>query len=295
MKANNWKLGLSTCGMMPTKELFDEYAKAGIQEMEISFGKDFDPPIDWKNIPVWAKDAGVGLWSYHLPFMPFAEINIASLDKELREKTINICLELIKKSSDMGIKIAVIHPSGEPNADDVREEMLKVGAESLAVLQEKASKYGVTVAVEDLPRSCLGNHSSDIKKLISLNDNLRVCFDTNHLLIQKNSDFIKDVGSKIITLHVSDYDFRNEQHWLPYEGKVDWVELVTLLEEVGYNGPFMYEISLKSGDFIERRDLTFVDFKKNYDAVINKKVPEILGKPRLEELEKRAYFKEIQF
>lgn len=295
MKATNWNLGLSTCGMMPDKELFNNYAKAGIKEMEISFGKDFDPPIDWKNIPVWAKDAGVGLWSYHLPFLPFSEINIASLDSDLREKSINICMELIKKASDIGIKIAVIHPSGEPNAVEEREEMLKVGAEALATLQENASKYGVTVAVEDLPRSCLGNHSSDIKKLISLNDNLRVCFDTNHLLIQKNSDFIKDVGSKIITLHVSDYDFRNEQHWLPYEGKVDWVELVTMLEDVGYSGPFLYELGLTPGKFIERRDLTFNDFRKNYEAVVNKKVPEILGKPILEELEKRAYFKEVQF
>ncbi len=295
MKATNWKLGLSTCGLSIDKELFNEYAKAGIEEMEISFGRDVNPPIDWKNVPIWAKDAGVGLWSYHLPFLPFEQLNIASLKKELRDQTVDYCLELIKKASGMGIKIAVLHPSGEPNPDNVREEMLKCAAESIAELQVKSKPYGVTIAVEDLPRSCLGNHSSDIKKLISLNEDLRVCFDTNHLLIQKNSDFIKDVGSKIITLHVSDYDFRNEQHWLPYEGKVDWVELVTLLEEVGYSGPFLYELGLQANKFIERRELTYLDFRKNYEAIVNKKVPEILGKPVEEELEKRAYFKTVQF
>ena len=106
---------------------------------------------------------------------------------------------------------------------------------------------------------------SYIKKLISLNDDLRVCFDTNHLLIQKNSDFIKDLGDKIITLHVSDYDFRNEQHWLPYEGKVDWVELVTLLEEAGYNGAFLYEFAFTARDasLIRERDVVYKDFYEN--------------------------------
>lgn len=295
MKANNWKLGLSTCDYYINKELFNEYAKSGIKEVEISFGRDVNPPIDWENLPIWAKDAGVNLWSYHLPFMPFTDLNIASLDKNLRQKTINIWLELIKKVSDMGIKIAVAHPSGEPNPDHAREEMIKCATESIAELQVKAKSYGVTIAVENLPRSCLGNHSEDIKKLILLNDDLRVCFDTNHLLIQKNRDFIKELGDKIITLHVSDYDFRNEQHWLPYEGKVDWIELVTTLEEVGYVGPFLYELDLQPNKFIERRELTYDDFRKNYEAVVNKKAPEILGKPMEEELQKRAYFKKIQF
>ena len=57
-------------------------------------------------------------------------------------------------------------------------------------------------------------------ELISADDRLRVCFDTNHLLKESIIDFIYNVGDKIITTHVSDYARENERHWLPGEGVI---------------------------------------------------------------------------
>ncbi len=227
-----------------------------------------------------------------MPFCPFEKINIATKDKAVRDYTIKLLTEnYIKPGADIGIKTAVIHPSAEPNDDSEREELLKIGADSLAILAESAAKCGMTIAVEDLPRTCLGNCSDDLKKLISLNDKLRVCFDTNHLLIEKNSDFVKAFGDKIVTLHVSDYDFLNERHWLPYEGKVDWIELVSALEDVGYCGPFMYEIGLKTPDSIIRRNLTFADFVENYKACIEKRKIAPIETSDIDACLKNAYFK----
>ena len=106
---------------------------------------------------------------------------------------------------------------------------------------------GAVIAVEDLPRTCLGNTSDDIRKLISVNDKLRVCFDTNHLLEEDNIEFMKKLADKIITLHISDYDFLNERHWLPGEGKLDWAAMFSTLKEIGYNGVWMYEIKIFAG------------------------------------------------
>jgi sugar phosphate isomerase/epimerase len=80
-----------------------------------------------------------------------------------------------------------------------------------------------------------------------------VAYDTNHLLIQDNVEFIEAVGGRIITLHVSDYDFIDERHAMPLEGKNDWKAIISALEEAGYNGPWLYEISSK-GKY-EPRDL----------------------------------------
>jgi sugar phosphate isomerase/epimerase len=70
---------------------------------------------------------------------------------------------------------------------------------------------------------------------------LRVCFDTNHCLIEDNCDYIRAVGPKIVTLHVSDYDFTDEKHWIPGEGKNDWEGIIRTLEEADYSGRFLYE------------------------------------------------------
>lgn len=134
----------------------------------------------------------------------------------------------------------------------------------MSKLSHIASECGAVIAVEDLPRTCLGRDSDEILQLISVDEKLRVCFDTKHLLTENNADFIRKVGSKIITLHVSDYDFINERHWLPGEGKVDWNSLLDALQEIGYNGMWLYEVAFKSPKTIIReRDLTCEDFVKN--------------------------------
>lgn len=292
MKATEWKLGMSSCSTGKLdKETFDGYAANGISCMEVALGNEHTP-VDWKNTLALSRDSGVELWSLHLPFYPFETLNIATNDTKLRNRTIEFLTEnYIKRGADIGIKTAVIHPSAEPYAENEREELIKVGAESLAELAESAAKCGMRIAVEDLPRTCLGNCSDDIKKLIALNDKLRVCLDTNHLLAEKNVDFVKALGDKIVTLHVSDYDYLNERHWLPYEGKVNWVELVSALEDAGYAGPFMYEIELKTSKTIVRRDLTFADFAENYKACVEKRPYKTFGVPNIDECMKNAYYK----
>jgi sugar phosphate isomerase/epimerase len=70
-----------------------------------------------------------------------------------------------------------------------------------------------------------------------------VCLDPNHLLGESHSALINALAGKIVTTHISDYDFLEERHWMPGEGKIDWPRLVAALKEVGYSGPFLYEIS----------------------------------------------------
>lgn len=256
---------------------FVSLVKAGITDIEISVSDDMYKTLDHKGIKERADRHGVNIWSYHLPFSPFEELDIAK--KELKEHTIEYFTELIKKASDMGAKYIVVHPSGEPFSDDEREEAIKVSMDSLARLAEASAKEGSVIAVEDLPRTCLGHNSDEILKLISADERLRVCFDTNHLLGEPIKDFIQAVGDKIVTTHFSDYDFKNERHWMPGEGKIDWVELIETLENVGYTGPILYEVGLMPSYSIERRVLTFEDFADNRRCLVQKKPLAAIGTP----------------
>ena len=101
--------------------------------------------------------------------------------------------------------------------------------------------------------------------MLEQNPDLRVCFDTNHLLKEANADFVRAVGNKIITLHVSDYDFIDEKHVFPGDGLIDWKALQGELEKVDYNGPFMYELNAKDRD--GRR--TLEDVRANHIEIMN--------------------------
>lgn len=264
-----YKLGLSSCGKTFGEELFKEYKAAGIETMEISYGKKEYENFDFGLAKELSEKYGVELWSFHLPFMPFSEIDISV--PALRDSTVLYLKELIKKGADIGIKIFVIHPSGEPIKDSERSLRMKTAKESLKELAEFAAELDAVIAVEDLPRTCLGRDSDEILELTSADDSLKVCFDTNHLLSEPISHFIKAVGDKIITTHVSDYDFEDEKHWMPFEGKIDWKELTDTLGAVNYNGVWLYELGFEAPDSMPReRKLTCADFALNAEKIFEK-------------------------
>ena len=215
-----------------------------------------------------ADQHGLELHSFHLPFLPFNVIDISN--PAIADSSVEYLCTLIKDATNVGIKTIVIHPSGEPIAEADRPVRMETAKKSLAALTQFASSCGATIAVEDLPRTCLGRNSSDILDLISAHPALRICFDTNHLLSESISDFIAAVGPKIITPHVSDYDNINERHWLPGEGIIDWNALKSDLDAVGYDGYWLYELGLAaSTNTVDReRCLTYADFRTNYEQIM---------------------------
>ena len=257
-----YNIGLSAYGLKINEELFAAYKSAGISEMEISAPAHEHSFLNWKGIWEWGNRHNVGLWSYHLPYDPFDKLDISR--KDLAEYSVAYLKELMKPACDVGIDKLVIHPSGEPINDDERSERMLCAKESLAMLAETAEKCGAKLAVEDLPRTCLGRNSEEIKELVSVHDNLYVCFDTNHLLYENQMDFIRSVGNKIITVHISDYDFVDEKHWLPGEGKIDWSKVIETFRQENYNGVWMYEVRLLSSvGFTRTRNLTCSDILRN--------------------------------
>lgn len=94
--------------------------------------------------------------------------------------------------------------------------------------------------------------------------NLLVCFDTNHLFEQTASEFINDLNKKIETVHISDYDFMYERHWLPGVGKVNWKEIINLLNSKQYAGPWLYEVSFFPKNLPDKNEITLNEIHENY-------------------------------
>ena len=69
--------------------------------------------------------------------------------------------------------------------------------------------------------------------------------DTNHMLFETPQHYIRKIGNKIKSLHVSDRDFDKERHYMTGYGILNWKEIISALEEIKYNGVFMFEIYFK--------------------------------------------------
>ena len=272
-----FKIGLSTATKI-TEELFASYKKAGIECMEVSRGKEETDAYDYDKIKEWSEKYGIELYSFHLPFMPFGVLDISN--PNLAESTIEYLKDIIDKACAIGIDKFIIHASGEPIDENDRTKRMECAKNSLNILATYTKERGGVLCVEDLPRTCLGRDSSDILELISANENLRVCFDINHLLEEENIDFIRKVGDKIITLHVSDYDRVNERHWLPGEGINDWQQIISELNKIGYSGAWLYEIDYQTGTIIRDRAIVDEDFVRNANELFENKPLTLFSKPK---------------
>ena len=277
-----YKVGLSSCAknlLENGENLFASYEKAGIAAMEIAVPAGQHLLLDYKKVQVLAKQHNVKLWSYHLPYYPFNEVDIA--DEKISKKAVGYFSELIKRAAEIGIDKFIVHPSGILDNENEREEKKKVVKESLFVLADVAEKNGAVIAVENMIPGCIGRNSSEMLELLEVSPKLRSCFDTNHLLGENPLDYIRAIGSRIVTVHVSDYDFINERHWLPGEGKNDWNGILKALSDIGYDRIWMYEIDFECPDTIVRdRDLTCEDFVRNARELFSGEALTVIGRAK---------------
>ena len=175
-----YKIGLSTPSNEElTEELFKSCTEAGISHIEISVSNELSKKLDYEKIKEWADKYGITLWSFHLPFWPFSEIDVSK--PEIADCTVEYLKTYVDKASKIGIDKFIIHASGEPIDECERTVRMETAKKSLATLAEYAKERGALIAVENLPRTCLGRNSSDIKELLSADERLRVCFDTKTL------------------------------------------------------------------------------------------------------------------
>lgn len=241
---------------------FEQMSNAGIDCIELSPAFEQYDTVDLKKIKSLADEFGIKLWSFHHRFHP--TFDLSTTDEARRREVVDYYNGFIDACNEVGIKVHVVHASSEPIDDDDRPARIAAAKKSLSELAEHASIYDAVIAVEDLPRSCLANCSKEINELLSADDRLRIVFDTNHLLTEGIADFIRATAHKFVTTHFSDYDFINERHWLPGEGDINWCELMDLLDEFGYDGPILYELSLDCWSIDRERPISAFDVKRNH-------------------------------
>jgi len=269
-----YRIGLSISSI--SDQMYANLRSSGIEALELSFPKQGHDDYDLKLARTLSDKNDLLLWSYHLPVMP---IDIAA--DQHSEKSVAYLSEVIRRVGEIGIEKMVIHPGYEPIADHERAERLKCSCQSLSRLADVAAEVGSVICLEDLPRTCMGRDSEEILTMLNADSRLRACFDTNHIMREPVEDYMRKIGSKIVTLHVSDYDDINERHWLPGEGKNDWPMIVDILEEIGYDGVWMYEVGFGIPKTILRpRALTCADFVRNAEEVLNRRPITVISQPK---------------
>ena len=206
----------------------------------------FDQPAILRELRGRLRDSRVRLHSVHLPYG--SRLDLSQLDDTLREDAIRQTEANLCAAVELGATLAVVHPSAEPISDEHRAAHLDASRRSLASLAATAGGLGVQLAVECLPRTCLGHTAAELLSAVEHTDSaaMGVCIDVNHLNLREPDirSAVNTLGARLLTLHCSENDGEDERHWLPGDsrGVIDWSAFLAGLRDVGYAGPFLYEL-----------------------------------------------------
>lgn len=253
------EIGLSYGYLYFTEEAVMKLMDAGIHKVELSLGR---PPVDFEEEEFVSridqcneiqKKCGMEIVSVHLPFNPDWEL--CSCDDRIRNKAMDSYVKMIQYANRLQPKRYVLHPGFPHVPDEERAQRIQNFRKNASILAKMA--YPAKIAVENMAYDCLGNTSDELISLVDGLENVCVCCDMNHWLHEKNYDAIRKLGSRIETVHISDYDEVQERHWLPGKGVSDWNKIIEALYSVGYNGPFLYELGGAGEVFVNNKKMLF--------------------------------------
>jgi inosose dehydratase len=149
---------------------------------------------------------------------------------------------LLNGAISMGVKL--IFASAKASDDIPRE----VTYERLRKIGDKAAAHGLTVCLETHPILC---HNGDeaLKTMEGVNhDSIRLNFDTANIYYYNEGtsavDELKKVAEYVKSMHLKDTDGTPRSFVFPPlgEGIVDFPEVFRILNEVGFYGPFTFEL-----------------------------------------------------
>jgi sugar phosphate isomerase/epimerase len=199
-----------------------------------------------------------------------ASMDISSPDSAVRATGIQAFATALDLAAQMGARTVIVHASSEPVEDGARAERMKQAIRSIETIAEMAGQAGCRIALELLPRTCLGRSTEELLTLVEGVDPgaAGVCLDTNHLMDRFASlpEVVRTLGPRLFALHCSDYDGVDEKHWPPLRGVIDWAAFLSALRATGFSGPFLYEATLEGQTPAER--LAFLE--RNYAQLVSR-------------------------
>ncbi|MDD3155502.1 MAG: TIM barrel protein, partial [Victivallaceae bacterium] len=144
----------------------------------VTFARDFDHRIE-REFQAMLTRTGKKLMSMHLP--GYHEDDLSLPEESLRQWAVERQRIVIGQAAHLNCKIAVLHPSDAIEEGQSRTQRIARLHRSLHELEEDFHAAGMVCALENLPRTCLGNTPEEMMEILDgLDDRLfGVCLDVN--------------------------------------------------------------------------------------------------------------------
>ena len=214
---------------------------------------------------------GIEVCQIHGPWR-YPILDFTAADRQVRFEKM---AKSIRGAAIIGCKNMVIHNIMPYGARDLSKEVvLEMNRDFMGRLAEIGKEYGVVVCMENMPfiHQCLATCEDLMRFVKSMNTEwIRFCLDTGHASVWQHSpaDCVRLIGKDYLrTLHVHDNNGKNDNHWVPDAGVIDWDAFGKALREIGYDGVFSLETAVPS-DVTENREAAEIALFRRANEIAN--------------------------
>jgi len=192
-----------------------------------------------------ARNLGLIVTSLHAPWAPGQDI--AALDAEQREASIQAVERAVDALLVLGGDILILHPGAALPSPETKEEQLRLSRQSIARVARYCAARGVRVALENPPPYELGGDSLDMRMLyehFAHEPVIQACFDTGHAhLSTEGVFFARDISKELLVVHISDNSGQADDHLPPPMGTIPWPDFLAVLRERHFDGSLVLELT----------------------------------------------------
>jgi len=176
----------------------------------------------------------------------YADINLISTNPEIREISERQLAAELELAADLNAGYVVVIPGRRhalaPAPDDAARAVLDEGLDRLV---RRATRLGITIALENSPYGYLGS-SADLLAIVKAWDSphLRVAYDAANALAQEDpAEGVARLGEYLALAHVSDAWRTRWAHTSVGRGEVDFAGFAAALAaNAAFCGPTVYEL-----------------------------------------------------
>ncbi len=166
-------------------------------------------------------------------------INNLWLDNDVGSSLVESYKNDIKICKENNIPMVIMHLTSKNEAPQYNE----IGLNRLKEILAYAKKLEVKVAFENT--KIQGYLEYVIDNIVI--DNVGICFDSGHYHVHFNDKFnFEKFKDKIFAVHLHDNDQSDDLHLIPFDGTLDWVQVISNLKKCNYIGPVTLELCYRN-------------------------------------------------
>ncbi|MDR1818655.1 MAG: sugar phosphate isomerase/epimerase [Methanobrevibacter sp.] len=188
---------------------------------------------------------------------PISDMNIASLNPNLRQTSVNEVKKSIDLASEINANLTVVHPGIISFLGRLyKEKVIELAHNSIMECFDYGQDSGVKISVENMPNidGHLYQDPSQLNKFLKVS-NIDMTLDIGHAnTVIKKTDLFFDTINHI---HLSDNNADSDHHYPLGQGNINFKDVFSTLSKHKFNGIYIVEMNnmedvKKSLDYLKK-------------------------------------------